>query len=771
MQTTRVDICYRPLRIAWAIHSSDREAFRKAVRLTHTLWGGRFNPIVLVDRTEEAKQIIELFRADVIIPVGESADVKNFPKLFPHLINPFFSETLFFRDMGEVTRANVLDIQNALAQWSNTPEWKAIDDIGVRHFVWDDDDALADTLLMQYGAYPDVTDIGIDYAEILSQATLAFACRIEKAAPIPMDVLEHPSLGYLTRHGLRRHYTVRAGWDFAGFFVGNAGNIDDLACFWNLRAADILLEFIDPAHIDRYALVRPEYEKRTLASLAQLDSHRRNLAVWSRAEIIDDALKLFGDGLITACNVSGPFIWNGGNVRAPTMMLGEASSLGVFGQEMGKPKVFFALNAKPFCADRWFYTQHLVASVTLYGGDNQHSFHPPYVPEWNEFFARRMHIQDNRLRIEPERIGIIIDAADHDTFLYGLPVPALVEQLFESVGLRAKLSSGGLIARQLISQLGGLNGARVFKIPGVRRLLKKYGPRDAFSKCAALQLIGGKDPDNPQASFADHKQLYIEPREHFTDLTPQMVFAYLVEKGLFRIGAELTCPACNLVSWIALDALKQQNICELCGNQFDATRQLVNGVFRYRRTGILGLERNTQGAVPVALVLQQLDTHIGGSVHDAIYAPSYDLMPNAGINGCLFEVDFLMILSRTYPDKANVILGECKDERGTIDTNDVEHLRRVADLLPTNRFKTYIVFAKLAPFTPEEIALAKTLNGPYQQRVILLIARELEPYDIYERTEKEFEIDSHGGWPGELARVTSQIYFAASPVMGSPSGE
>ena len=494
----------------------------------------------------------------MIIPVGESEEVRKFPKRFPHLINPFFSDTLFFKDMREATQARVLDICNALSHWHHTSEWKAIDERGVRHFVWDDDDALADTLLMQHGKYPDAAEIGIDYAEILSEATLAIDCRIDKAAPIPMDVLEHPSLGYLTQHGLRCHYTVRPGQHYAGFFVGDAGNIVDLMCFWNLRAADIQLQFIDPAHLQRYAVIRPGYERRAFSSLAHFDEHRRNLAVWSRTEIIDDAIKLVNGQRVIRCLMDDQFLWNGGNVRPPTMMLGEASSLGVFGQEQGKPKVSFALNAKPFCADTWFYTQHLVASVTLYGGDNEHSFHPPYVPEWNEFFARRMHIQHNKLRIEPERIGIIIDAADHDTFLYGLPVPALVEQLFESVGLRAKLSSGGLIARQLISQLGGVNGARVFKIPGVRRLLKKYGPRAAFTKKAAFQLIGSKDPDNPQAGFADHKHLYIEPREHFTELTVEMVFAYLVEKGLFRIGAELTCPACNLASWIALDALSSK---------------------------------------------------------------------------------------------------------------------------------------------------------------------------------------------------------------------
>jgi hypothetical protein len=90
MDTTRVDICYRPLRIAWAIRSDDWAAFREAVRLTHSLWGGRFNPIVMVDRADEAHQTIELFRADFVVPVGAADEVQNFPGQFPYLINPLF---------------------------------------------------------------------------------------------------------------------------------------------------------------------------------------------------------------------------------------------------------------------------------------------------------------------------------------------------------------------------------------------------------------------------------------------------------------------------------------------------------------------------------------------------------------------------------------------------------------------------------------------------------------------------------------------------------
>jgi hypothetical protein len=766
METARVDICYRPLRIAWAIRSGDCEALREAVRLSHTMWGGRFNPIVMVDRAEQAKRLVELYRVDMIVPVGQLPTAKDIAELFPHLINPFFPNTLFLEG-SQNTRARVLDIHNALAYWRDAPEWQAMHEKGVRRFLWDPDDPLADVFLLQYGAYPDATDIGIDYAQILSQATPAIDCHLPKSAPIAIEGLDHPSLGYLTRHGLKRHYTVRPGWDDAGFFVGDANNVDDLASFWNLRAADIQLQFFDPAHIDRFELIRPEYEKRTLAALAHRDKDRQNIAVWSREETINDAVKLFADRPLIACRVSD--LGGGGSVCPPMMILGEASSLGIFGQQMGNPKVSFSLNAKPFCSDGWFYTQHLVASVAVYGDDEHYTFRPPYVPEWNEFFARRMHLHYNKLRVEPERIGIIIDAADHDSFVYGLPVPALVEKLFESLGLHAKLSGGGLITRQLISRLGGLAGARVFKIPGVRRLLRTYGPRDAFTKKAALQLIGGDDPGNPQASFADHKHLYIEPREHGTELTPQMVFAYLVEKGLFRIGVELTCPTCNLVSWIALDALKQENVCELCGTAFDATRQIVNGIFRYRRTGVLGLEKNTQGSIPVALVLQQLDTNCTGIGDNGWYAPSYDLVPNAGIDLPACEIDFLMLIPRTYPEKADLLIGECKDIGGAVDAKDVENLRRIADAVPANRFKTYIVFGKLAPFTPEEIALIKDLNEPFQQRVILLTARELEPYHIYDRTQKELGIESHGGSPRELAHVTSHIYFAQSPVSDRPA--
>jgi hypothetical protein len=95
-----------------------------------------------------------------------------------------------------------------------------------------------------------------------------------------------------------------------------------------------------------------------------------------------------------------------------------------------------------------------------------------------------------------------------------------------------------------------------------------------------------------------------------------------------------------------------------------------------------------------------------------------------------------------------------------IDAADVDNLRRIADALLPHRLETFILFAKLSPFSSDEIALVKTLNGPYRRRVILLTARELEPYHIYDRTQKEVGITSYGVSPDELAAVTAQLFIS-----------
>jgi len=777
MESVRVNVVYRPLRICWAIKAGDKEGFRKAVKQSNALWGGRYNPIVIVDRESEAKSLVEAFRADLVLPIGDSDEVKAFVAKFSHLINPFFRNDIFVGAENNTMRAQVLDLQNTLVYLRERPEWTVLKEKEVRLYKWAPDDPLADIFLIQLGAYPSTDEISIDYAQLLKDATNASEFEIGIDKELPADILQCPSIAYFNRHGLKRHHGIHPGWDAPGFYAGDASNLDDLVTFWNLRACDIALWFVDSRHIERFQAMIPRWTEFVQEQLAfHKDAFSENVAIWWRRQTPDDsgntdALRTsFGAGPHTVCGVS-EHSWNGLNVRAPTMHFGEAASLGVLITESGKPKISFGLNDKPYAADVWFHTQHLVASISISGGlysNDDYTLDPPYIPELNEFYARTMHFRFNMLRIESERVGLVVDAADTDAILYALPVAALFKEVFSLAGFSAKLSSGGLITRQLITQLGGLSGAVVFKIPGVRRLIRTHGPTAAFTKNSAIQLIGSKDPENPKAAFRDHEDLYIEPRPPGKKLDAGSVFAYLVEKGLFRIGAELTCSHCQMSSWTSLEALRQKLTCEMCGREFDASRQLVDTEWYYRRSGVLGAERNAQGAIPVTLALQQLNANLMSMFRENVYSLSLDLIPREGNSLPACEVDFAWLITRPYPDKTIIILAECKDrgqkstkngDGGTIDRKDIQNLKAVADSFPRDRFETFVLLAKLCPFTPHEIELAKLLNDKYKRRAILLTDRELEPYRLYERTEKLFNVAGQGSDPAGLALATELIYF------------
>jgi hypothetical protein len=771
MESVRVDLCYRPMKLAWAIRSGDIEAFRRAVKLSYAFWGGRFNPIIFVDREKEARRIVSLFRADVVWPLCDEQGGKQLQAWFPHLKRPFFGDSLFVGGDNEPRRSQVLDVLNAFVFLRDKPEWRAIKAQGVRLYSWQLQDPLADVLLMQFGAYPPAEETGRDLRKNLQEAADATEHKLAPNAPIPGDSQEHASIAYFSRHGLEPHYSLTPsfGWSSPGFFVGDASSLDDLVCHWNLRAANIPLWFIDPLHLERYGEIVPQWEKTSRQRSSRQLHPEGEVGLWSKRPI--EEIRTHFPGIQTVGQPITEHLWNGLNLRVPMMSFPPVSTLGMMERRQELPRISFALSDKPFSDDTWFHFQHLVASVRFFSalyGDEQHTLELPFVPDLNEYYAREMCNEYNKLRVEPERIGLVIDACDPDAWVNALPVDALIDRILQLGGCRSSPSPAGLIVRQLIKRLEGLQGARAFKLPGVRRLLRTYGPTDTFTQASAMQIIGSADPERCSPPFKDTGFLLIEGKQVGKELTPADVFGHLVAQGLFRIGVELVCAACRLKNWIAIDSLRQKLVCELCGESYDATRQLVGTKWHYRRSGLLGLERNAQGAVPVVLTLQQLQTSLRSGRTSGFYSSSVDVEFEDKEGKCKCELDFLWIIPGRYPQRAAVILAECKD-KGPVDARDMGHLRRVADALPASHFETYILLTKLVPFTAEEIEQARQLNSEFQQRVILLTDRELDPYQIYERIKKEFDLQGYGNSPEDLARTTYRIYFRTAPKVPPPS--
>jgi hypothetical protein len=83
MASKSLRVRYRPIRIGWCIEDGNLNEFRRAARLTHTLAGGKFNPIILVG-SDAAGALVKHFRVDLLFPI-ETNDAKPDEPIPPYL--------------------------------------------------------------------------------------------------------------------------------------------------------------------------------------------------------------------------------------------------------------------------------------------------------------------------------------------------------------------------------------------------------------------------------------------------------------------------------------------------------------------------------------------------------------------------------------------------------------------------------------------------------------------------------------------------------------
>jgi len=716
------------------------------------MWGGRFNPMLVVDDAAFADRLIKLYRVDALAPASYSEQVQNLIDGYEYLPWPLSHQEFFVGGGNDGKSATVADLIHPIFKvYEDSHKHNPAAGPSVDLYEWDADDPLADVFLCTYGGLPAVDECGIDYAELMCRHLAAERKVIANGAELPRPDPSRMTLSALGRAFIEQHYVVRNYRDSPGFYVGEADNFDDLVTYWNLRAADVPVHFHDARYAARTQPLREEW----LSVLPKFEPRRSRLqgvALWHRREFEIGDRNPFGDSIID-CGID-EYLWNGLNIQAPFMHFGEGSSLAAVDSSSGKTTVSFALTDKPFFKDWAAYHQHFVISVDPGVGliqNERETLHTPFIPELNEYYGRQCYFSWNHARAEPESLGIVQSVTSDHITLRGLDVGELIGKIFANVGIEAAPSKAGLVATSLIRQMGGLSGCRPFKIAGVRSLIERHRPNQAFSRSEAMQTIRGQNGDRP---LDDYQWLHIEPRKVNSPLKNADVLGYLLDRGVFRPGLKFDCPSCLLEFWRSLDEANSEAECEYCGHRFSVARQLRDKDWAFRRSGLFGRDDNQEGAIPVTLTLQQLmRMHMSG---EGIYTTAMTLRPSeADIPPC--ETDFVIVTSEARSRRIQVVIGECKT-RGPITEDDVRKLAAVADAFPDN-YDVFVVFARLTPFKPEEIDLIRPLNKDWRQRAIILTERELEPYFIYERTAEEFAIERSAVSFKDMATVTEQVFF------------
>jgi len=551
--------------------------------------------------------------------------------------------------------------------------------------------------------------------------------------------------------------------------LGSVTDFDALAMFWNLRAAGAQLIFYDQSHGARLKTFANAY-------LAKLrgpnigDTPQAN--VWVRHEPPrDDSWKPdleLGDLSISLCDGRGDMLWNGMNIEpnTPHFSVWHRDVVPSYAENDGKANASFALPDRPFSdEDVQALSQKfaVVVDAAQYGGpDADLTFETPFVPRLNEFYGRNFYhdydaARSQLGRLDKGAVAVITAISAHRLQVNAFRVFDWMKAFFALCRMDITRSEPGLRCSRLILQLGGLQDCRVLKIRGVRDLLRKYGVEQSFTRSGAADAIRDVDPATGAAGFDAFKNLYIEYREK-GDLKADDVLRYLLERRVFRVGLEFTCPNCRLPSWIHLDEVKTRSACGYCDHGYDVTPQLKDRDWRYRRSGIFGRDDDQLGGVPVALTLQQL----ASTLHESfmMYSTAMSFRPaGAEIEPC--ESDFVAVVAGALgisESPVQIVFGEAKTE-GAIDAQDVRKLGKLADAVPRELAQTFVLFSKTGAFTPEEIALAKTLNAEHRRRVILWSRDELEPFHVYERSKEKLEESWHASSLTDMADITHRLYF------------
>jgi hypothetical protein len=750
---------YRPLRLGWCVRNGNLEQFRKVLRLTHTLWGGRYNPVIPVDDTSLAKQLVRIFQLDVLYPAEEDDMINVFIKKFSFLPWPLLHKDLYIGDSKRKS-ATLLDIQHPVHRsYEELLKSELHPEISYFSLIeWDSNDPMADVFLATFGSFPSKVDIGIDYFTLIEQYFLVQKIVINVNKPVPDNLYEHFTPSNITAYDLRGGRPL--GWEVPGFYVGDAQDFNDLGNFWNLRAANIDLLFYDPNYATRENALKDSFVK-TLSEAkgrSRFTRFKDRIAIWSKSGGSKVDIAPFGKNVIR-CSVT-PSTWNGLNVKPRPIHFDEQTILGFLTDESMIPQLSFQLPQKPFFDDIQFHSQHVVISPRPLGEIDREgaTFFVPFIPELNEYYGQEIYLYHNRVRSEVDGLGVITEVTRKHLTLNALSTQNLIEKIFEVFGMKAETSRPGLIARQLIRQMGGIQGCRVFKIAGVRKLIEKYSPDKWFNRSDAIVTIGQNDPRTGRPNFLNYESLFIDSQQK-GKLKPENAFTYLVKKEVFRVGLIFDCPACHLPFWLHLDDVTTEVNCVFCGNKFNTTHQLRDRDWKYRRSGLFGQKDHQEGAIPVVLTLQQLVTNLAPRL--TIYTTAMEIKPiKALIDPC--EIDFI-IMTVGLNERVQLAIGECKANE-EISEEEVTRLKDVADAFPNESFDVFIIFSKTSSFKDEEIRRFQLAQDQYRSRIILLSSRELESYHIYERTSQEFQIDSRASCLEDLAQATNDVYFSPKPI-------
>jgi len=780
-----IDIKSRPLRLAYLVDPNNAKQVREAIRLSSTLWGGDYFPIIPIHkripatweerplRTPSAKNIIlgyiEAFDPDVLIQIS-----KEVPQYIKNLGLEIIKPDEIWQD---------LDDDGNLSPKFGIGIFEILNEIFKKNFMFK----------MKY-------PIEIIFPIIPRQYTLFWTSlfgdipnkillQLEKHYFEPLEIkksifkienlndLMHGKVLFprrITRHSINNYNRSGFRRDAYVYFM-DATKTDDIVDYWNLRAIGksvfplpkqlkenpqiktLLINFLkehripwkhNPSVCDRAIILRSRNssmnELQDYSKTLQIDRESNDLSndgffvlqhwyprVWD--EWARDKDNVVPDDIYGEDEISTEI------AETKDLRIKFQSLLPKFAQKYG-------YHGKPRCGNE--------ISFRFYGS-NEYIAEVLPKSSGEEFIIAISSLTSFKGDWRVGRNGLV--KLVKSDFIETLDIP-LAENVFfawlEDLGWKSKLSSAGLMAKQIHNKLDGhLAVLTNEKLLGL--LEHMSGGRVKHDGSPVENNIINQERELAVGEVKNRLKA-ISVRGNLHD--------YLVERGIFKLGLRVQCSHCSRNSWFSLDKIQDILSCPLCLNTFAAIGNIEDAVWCYKTAGPFTVPNYVDGAYTVLLTADFFNDRKMSTMR---ITPALSFIAESAENKNI-EADIAALWQESiHGVKQNGILfGECKTYN-SFKKRDFDRIRYLAKNFPGSILVFSTLRKSLSTNEKVEITRIAKAGRKYWKAdrpinpILILTGNELlhnsgPPYCWEDSVKKKF-----GRVVGiiELADATQQLYL------------
>jgi hypothetical protein len=707
----------RPVRLAFLVDKPDAITLDQVFRLNTLIWGGLFNPVVILDGStrkevgryyayetsnyeEEVDLLLREFDPDVVI---NYSNVQLPPSFAPFKQRTFSRDAIRWNPWGNQEVMFFLEVWPFLHRYWRQ-EFRFLQKPGEAYGYIDLAPAgqFKTYLVARYGSYPE----GNDGNGVLERNFAAKVVQYDESFRTSFTPSEWVFPISITGFGL--NVPGPSTLNNYVFFLLDPENMFDIVDFWNLRAAGFRVFALPLGHYQDFAKAAKLFAER---SVYPINKDVTTFPEVVKARSVDDAQLEDAAKWIGSLGVKAEMISRRGwvprfgrrdarvwpEVQVRPVTSNESSEIVVLNDGSGtlKSPLPDCELGGPASSQHWAIDLRFLGSV---GEDG--TFRLPWLHAECDALANRKIGHGHgptSSRVCKQGVVVIQRGDDENVWIQVPKVTDVLQALLKDAGFKyLKTSPPGLALERIIEQLGGVPAGILFQNPGVREVI--------------VELANGSYMHAERVRSVIHKNLSAPENER--QRTFEAILGQLVSRRILRQGLRFQCEKCQRHDWYPLGDVGEDFKCKKCFH-LQRVPVLDKRPWYYVSDGLFRLEGKTAGCLTTLLSLVFLEMFLP---HEMKYSSSFEYLDGTDAA----ERDFAILASEFMRDDVDVIIGECKTS-GELQEKEKRDLRALAE-----RTGAYLAFATLLDeFTKDDKTFFEELVAS-RKRPILLTRKHME---------------------------------------------